>query len=83
MPSRYRGGVGAVFVVLAGLGSSAVLAPDLYRRAAAEQPGQHGRLAAQPAACNPQRIVPGNAMPDMGMSEADARAVAAYLGTLR
>jgi cytochrome c2 len=32
---------------------------------------------------NPQGIVPGNAMPDMGMSEADARAVAAYLGTLR
>ena len=32
---------------------------------------------------NPQRIVPGNAMPDMGMSEAGACTVAAYLGTLR
>jgi cytochrome c1 len=32
---------------------------------------------------DPQRIVPGNAMPDMGMSEADARAIAAYLDTLR
>jgi hypothetical protein len=29
---------------------------------------------------DPQRIVPGNAMPDMAMSEADARA---YLDTLR
>jgi cytochrome c2 len=32
---------------------------------------------------NPQRFVPGNAMPDMGMGEADARDVAAYLYTLR
>jgi cytochrome c2 len=32
---------------------------------------------------NPQRIVPGNAMPDMGMSEVGARVVAAHLGTLR
>jgi len=29
---------------------------------------------------DPQRIVPGNAMPDRGMSEVDARA---YLDTLR
>lgn len=32
---------------------------------------------------DPQRFVPGNAMPDMGMSERDAREVAAYLSTLR
>lgn len=32
---------------------------------------------------NPQRFLPGNAMPDMGMSERDARQVAAYLSTLR
>jgi cytochrome c oxidase assembly factor CtaG/cytochrome c2 len=31
---------------------------------------------------NPQAIIPGNAMPDMGMSEADARAIADYLLTL-
>jgi cytochrome c1 len=32
---------------------------------------------------NPQRIVPGNVMPDMGLSEADAREIAAYLQVLR
>lgn len=32
---------------------------------------------------NPQRFVPGNAMPDMGLSERDASEVAAYLSTLR
>jgi cytochrome c1 len=32
---------------------------------------------------NPQQIVPGNAMPDMGLSEAEARDVTAYLYTLR
>jgi cytochrome c oxidase assembly factor CtaG len=32
---------------------------------------------------NPQRIVPGNVMPDMGLSEGEARDVAAYLNTLR
>lgn len=31
----------------------------------------------------PQEIVPGNAMPDMGLSERQARDVAAYLETLR
>jgi cytochrome c len=30
----------------------------------------------------PQTIVPGNAMPDMGIDEADARDIAAYLYTL-
>ena len=30
----------------------------------------------------PQQVVPGNAMPDMGVSEADARNIAAYLYTL-
>jgi cytochrome c2 len=32
---------------------------------------------------NPQAIVPGNAMPNMGLSERDARDIAAYLYTLR
>ncbi len=32
---------------------------------------------------DPQKIVPGNAMPDMGLSEAQARDIAAYLYTLR
>lgn len=32
---------------------------------------------------SPQSIVPGNAMPDMGVSEQDARDIAAYLYTLR
>ncbi|HZT86454.1 MAG TPA: cytochrome c oxidase assembly protein [Stellaceae bacterium] len=31
----------------------------------------------------PQSVVPGNAMPDMGLSESDARDVAAYLYTLQ
>jgi len=31
----------------------------------------------------PQSIVPGNAMPDMGVTEAQARDIAAYLYTLR
>jgi cytochrome c2 len=31
----------------------------------------------------PQSVVPGNAMPDMGISEAQARDIAAYLYTLR
>jgi cytochrome c2 len=31
----------------------------------------------------PQAVIPGNAMPDMGISEADARDMAAYLYTLR
>jgi cytochrome c len=32
---------------------------------------------------DPQGVVPGNAMPDMGISEAQARDIAAYLYTLR
>lgn len=32
---------------------------------------------------DPQGVVPGNAMPDMGVTEADARDIAAYLYTLR
>ena len=31
----------------------------------------------------PQAVIPGNAMPDMGVSEGDARDIAAYLYTLR
>jgi len=31
----------------------------------------------------PQRVVPGNAMPDLGISEADARQLTAYLETLK
>lgn len=32
---------------------------------------------------DPQGVVPGNAMPDMGIKEDEARAIAAYLVTLR
>jgi cytochrome c2 len=32
---------------------------------------------------NPQAVVPGNAMPDMGISASDAKDIAAYLYTLR
>jgi cytochrome c2 len=32
---------------------------------------------------NPQSVVPGNAMPDMGLTEDDARDIAAYLYTLQ
>ncbi|MGH7651455.1 MAG: c-type cytochrome [Gemmatimonadaceae bacterium] len=32
---------------------------------------------------SPQRVIPGNAMPDMGVSARDARDIAAYLYTLR
>jgi cytochrome c len=32
---------------------------------------------------DPQGVIPGNAMPNMGVSEADARDIAAYLYTLR
>jgi cytochrome c2 len=32
---------------------------------------------------DPQRVVPGNAMPDVGLSEPQARDMAAYLATLR
>ena len=32
---------------------------------------------------HPQSIVPGNAMPDLGLSEADAQAIATYLATLK
>jgi cytochrome c2 len=32
---------------------------------------------------HPQQIVPGNAMPDLGISEADGRDIAAYLATLK
>ena len=32
---------------------------------------------------DPQGVVPGNAMPNMGVSEADARDIAAFLYTLR
>jgi cytochrome c1 len=31
----------------------------------------------------PQAVIPGNAMPNMGISEVDARDIAAYLYTLR
>jgi hypothetical protein len=31
----------------------------------------------------PQRIVPGNAMPDLGISDHDAQQIAAYLATLK
>lgn len=32
---------------------------------------------------SPQSIVPGNAMPDMGLTEVDAQDIAAYLYTLQ
>jgi len=32
---------------------------------------------------DPQGVVPGNAMPNMGISEDDARTIAAYLATVR
>lgn len=32
---------------------------------------------------SPQSVVPGNAMPDLGVSDADARDIVAYLYTLR
>ena len=32
---------------------------------------------------DPQRVVPGNAMPDMGIDQSDAENIAAYLYTLR
>ena len=32
---------------------------------------------------DPQKIVPGNAMPDMGITEPEARDLAAFLQTLR
>ena len=32
---------------------------------------------------HPQQVVPGNVMPDMGMTPSDARDIAAYLYTLR
>ncbi len=32
---------------------------------------------------NPQAYVPGNVMPNMGLSQKDAKAIAAYLQTLR
>jgi cytochrome c2 len=32
---------------------------------------------------NPQRVVPGNAMPDMGLTRDQAQDIAAYLYTLR
>lgn len=32
---------------------------------------------------DPQSVVPGNAMPNMGITEDDARTIAAYLATLR
>jgi cytochrome c2 len=32
---------------------------------------------------HPQQVVPGNAMPDLGISEADGRDIAAYLETLK
>lgn len=32
---------------------------------------------------SPQEVSPGNAMPDMGLSRSQARAMAAYLGTLK
>lgn len=31
----------------------------------------------------PQRVVPGNAMPDLGISDSDAHQIAAYLATLK
>ncbi|MBY0226950.1 MAG: c-type cytochrome [Hyphomicrobium sp.] len=31
----------------------------------------------------PQEVVPGNAMPDMGLNEEEARDIAAYLATIR
>jgi len=31
----------------------------------------------------PQRIVPGNAMPDLGISDHDGRQITAYLATLK
>jgi cytochrome c1 len=47
-----------------------------------------GRVPNTPATlarwiAEPQAIVPGTAMPDMGVSDADARDLAAYLGQLR
>lgn len=47
-----------------------------------------GRLANRPALlaqwiAAPQSLVPGTAMPDMGVTPEDARAMAAYLGSLK
>lgn len=47
-----------------------------------------GRVANEPAMlarwiASPQSIVPGTLMPDMGVTDADARDIAAYLWTLR
>lgn len=47
-----------------------------------------GRVPNTPATlarwiADPQAVVPGTAMPDMGVSDADARDIAAYLGQLR
>jgi cytochrome c len=67
------GGRGAVGPPLAGIGSRAIIA---------------GRIGNTPENLvrwieSPQAIEPGTAMPELGVTEAEARDIAAYLYTLR
>jgi cytochrome c2 len=72
VPGR-ASGIGLVGPPLAGMGARTIIA---------------GKLANTPENMirwlqDPQEVVPGNVMPDMGLSRADARDITAYLYTLR
>jgi cytochrome c len=75
-------GCGACHMIPGIVGANATVGPPLdhfYERRyiAGKLPNTLDNLTAWIQ--NPQRYVPGNAMPDLGVSQADARSIAAYL----
>jgi cytochrome c2 len=80
-----RVGCGACHVIPGIAGAVGMVGPPLDHIASRQYLA--GMLHNTPASMviwlrHPQRVVPGNAMPDMGLSAADARNIAAYLATL-
>ncbi len=79
-------GCGTCHIVPGVPGAAGVVGPPLDRLGSRAQLA--GRLPNTPDNLilwvrQPQRIVPGTAMPDLGVGERDARDIAAYLYTLR
>jgi cytochrome c1 len=50
----------------------------VHRRHVAQHAGQDGAVAE-----NPQAVIPGNAMPNMNLNDAQARHITAYLSELQ
>ena len=81
-----RYGCGGCHAITGISGADGQVGPSLAKIAA--QAELAGKLPNTPDAMiiwlrHPQEVVPGNGMPDLGIGDADARDIAAYLYTLR